>query len=154
MPFSAWLSEFNRILFVFVPCTLIGLITGHLPFFFILGLIIYGLWTARQLVTLEQWLDGGALVDEAPEFLGIADQHISSIVNLQKTHRVSKTELQNSFKSLQGCVVNFKMIQGDTIRSKIIITRVIREIQFDDNHFQSKIINLNQYEPDSTFFYL
>jgi two-component system phosphate regulon sensor histidine kinase PhoR len=95
MSFSAWLSEFNRILFVFVPCTLIGLITGHLPFFFILGLIIYGLWTARQLVTLKQWLDGGALVDEAPEFLGIADQHISSIVNLQKTHRVSKTELQN-----------------------------------------------------------
>ena len=86
MSFNAWLSELNRILLVFVPCILIGLVTGHLPFFFILGLMIYGLWTARQLVTLKQWLDGGALVDDAPEYLGIADQHVSSIVDLQKNH--------------------------------------------------------------------
>ena len=95
MSFNAWLSELNRILLVFVPCILIGLVTGHLQFFFILGLIIYGLWTARQLVTLKQWLDGGALVDEAPEYLGIADQHVSSIVDLQKDHRANKTKLED-----------------------------------------------------------
>ena len=40
-------------------------------------------------------MDGGALVDEAPEYLGIADQHVSSIVDLQKTHQVSKTKLED-----------------------------------------------------------
>lgn len=95
MSFNAWLSELNRILLVFIPCILIGLISGHLQFFFILGLIIYGLWTARQLVTLKQWLDGGALVDEAPEYLGIADQHVSSIVDLQKDHQENKTKLED-----------------------------------------------------------
>lgn len=95
MSLNAWLSELNRILLVFVPCILIGLVTGHLPFFFILGLIIYGLWTARQLVTLKQWLDGDALVDDAPEYLGIADQHVSSIVDLQKEHQANKTKLEN-----------------------------------------------------------
>lgn len=95
MSFNAWLSELNRILLVFVPCILTGLVTGYLQFFFILGLIIYGLWTARQLVTLKQWLDGGALVDEAPEYLGIADQHVSSIVDLQKDHQANKTKLED-----------------------------------------------------------
>ncbi|QMU61921.1 MAG: phosphate regulon sensor histidine kinase PhoR [Gammaproteobacteria bacterium] len=95
MSFNAWLSELNRILLVFIPCVLIGLVTGHLQFFFILGLIIYGLWTARQLVTLKQWLDGGALVDEAPEYLGIADQHISSIVDLQKDYQANKSKLED-----------------------------------------------------------
>lgn len=95
MSFNVWLSELNRILLVFVPCILIGLVTGHLQFFFIPGLIIYGVWTARQLVTLKQWLDGGALVDEAPEYLGIADQHVSSIVDLQKDHQERKTKLED-----------------------------------------------------------
>ena len=96
MSSNAWLSELNRILLVFVPCILIGLVTGLLQFFFILGLIMYGLWTARQLVSLKQWLDGGALVEEAPEYLGIADQHVSSIVDLQKTHQISKSKLEES----------------------------------------------------------
>ena len=95
MSFNAWLSELNRILLVFVPCILIGLVTGHLQFFFILALIIYGLWTARQLVSLKQWLDGGAVIDDAPEYMGIADQHITSIVDLQKNHLASKTKLED-----------------------------------------------------------
>jgi len=96
MSFNAWLSELNRILLVFIPCILIGLVTGHLQFFFILGLVVYGLWTARQLVTLKQWLDKDALVDEAPEYLGIADQHVSSIVDLQRDHQANKTKLEDS----------------------------------------------------------
>lgn len=95
MSFNAWISELNRILLVFVPCILVGLVVDHLPFFFILALIIYGLWTARQLVSLKQWLDGGALVEEAPEYLGIADQHVSSIVDLQKEHQSNKAKLDD-----------------------------------------------------------
>ena len=95
MSFNAWLSELNRILLVFIPCILIGLITGHLQFFFILGLIIYGLWTAKQLVSLKQWLDNGAVVEDAPEYMGIADQHVSSIVDLQKNHQANKTKLED-----------------------------------------------------------
>ena len=94
MSFNAWLSELNRILLVFIPCVLIGFFTGYLPLFFILGLVVYGLWTARQLVTLKQWLDAGAIVEDAPEYLGIADQHVSNIVDLQKSHQVKKSELQ------------------------------------------------------------
>ena len=95
MSFSAWLSELNRILLVFVPCTVFGIVTGYLPLFFILGLIIYGLWTARQLVTLKRWLDGGAVIDEAPEYLGIADQHVSSIVDLQKNIQTKQNALED-----------------------------------------------------------
>ena len=94
MSFNAWLSELNRILLVFIPCVVVGLFTGYLLVFFIIGLIGYGLWTARQLVTLKQWLDGGAVVEVAPEYLGIADQHISSIVELQKSHQLKESELQ------------------------------------------------------------
>lgn len=95
MSFTAWLSELNRILIVFVPCVLLGIITGYLPVFFIFGLVIYGLWTARQLVTLKQWLDNGAIIEDAPEYLGIADQHVSSIVDLQKSHQLSNTKLED-----------------------------------------------------------
>lgn len=95
MSFNAWLSELNRILLVFIPCIFLGLITGSLQLFFIFGLIIYGVWTARQLVTLKKWLDEGAVVDGAPEYQGIIDQHVSSIVDLQKTHHVSKTDLED-----------------------------------------------------------
>ncbi len=95
MSFNAWLSELNRILVVFVPCILIGLVSGHLDYFFIIGLMIYGLWTARQLVTLKQWLDDGAPVDDAPEYLGIADQHVSSIVDLQKERQANREKLED-----------------------------------------------------------
>ena len=93
MSFSAWISELYRILIVFVPCVVLGLATGYLPLFFILGLIIYGLWTARQLVTLKKWLDDGAEINDAPEYLGIADQHVSNIVNLQKNTENTKAKL-------------------------------------------------------------
>jgi len=94
MSLHAWLSELNRILLVFIPCIFIGFVTGNLEHFFLFGLIVYGLWTARQLVTLKRWLNDGALVDDAPEYLGISDQHVSSIVDLQKAHIVDKTKLE------------------------------------------------------------
>lgn len=115
MSFNAWLSELNRILLVFVPCILIGLVIGQLPFFFILGLIIYGLWTARQLVMLKKWLDGGAVVDEAPEYLGIADQHVSSIVDLQKDHQTNKTKLEDlitHYKEMISALPDAVVIMG------------------------------------------
>ena len=95
MSLNAWISEFNRILLVFTPCIVLGFFTSHIPLFFIFALIIYGLWSARQLVTLKQWLDRGAIVDEAPEYLGIADQHVSSIVDLQKIHIINENELRD-----------------------------------------------------------
>ncbi len=115
MSFSAWLSELNRILLVFVPCTLIGFFTGFFPLFFILGLVIYGLWTARQLVTLKQWLDAGAIVEDAPEYLGIADQHVSNIVDLQKAHQVKKSEFQdliNQYKQMISALPDAVVVMG------------------------------------------
>jgi len=94
MSSNAWLSEINRILLVFIPCIVLGLFSGNLQLLFILGLIIYGLWTARQLVSLKQWLDDGAEVEDAPEYMGIADQHVTSIVDLQKKHQTNKTKLE------------------------------------------------------------
>jgi len=96
MSFNAWLSELKRILLVFIPSIVLGLLAGKLTLFFILGLIFYGLWTAKQLTALKQWLDDGAIVDEAPEYLGIADEHVSSMVDLQKSHQVSKAKLEDS----------------------------------------------------------
>ena len=115
MSFSAWLSELNRILLVFIPSTLIGFITGFLPLFFILGLVVYGLWTARQLVTLKQWLDAGAVVEDAPEYLGMADQHVSNIVDLQKAHQVKKSEFQdliNQYKQMISALPDAVIVMG------------------------------------------
>ena len=116
MSISAWLSELNRILLVFVPSVLIGFITGYLPLFFIFGLVIYGLWTARQLVTLKQWLDTGAIVEDAPEYLGIADQHVSNIVDLQKSHQIKKSELQeliNQYKQMISALPDAVVVMGN-----------------------------------------
>ncbi len=104
MSLNAWLSELNRIFLVFLPCTLIGFFTGYLPHLFILGLIIYGLWTTRQLITLKRWLDNDAVVDQAPEYMGIADQHVASIVNLQKKHHLKETELNDLISHYQEMI--------------------------------------------------
>ena len=97
---NAWLLEFNRILVVFVPCVVAGIITGSLSLFVILAFVVYGVWTARQLVTLKRWLSGGAAIDQAPEYWGLIDQHVSSIVELQKSNldkQNSLTEFVNRF---------------------------------------------------------
>ena len=117
MSFSAWLSELNRILIVFVPCVIFGIATGYLPLFFILGLIIYGLWTARQLVTLKKWLDDGAVINDAPEYLGIADQHVSSIVDLQKnteTNHAKLIELIDQFSLMISALPDAVVIMAAT----------------------------------------
>ena len=107
MSSNAWLSEFNKTLLVFVPCIILGLITSKLALLLIIGLSIYGVWTARQLVTLKQWLDTGAHVDTAPEYLGIADQLVARIVEIQKQFQVQKTELQeliNQYDSMIAAI--------------------------------------------------
>ncbi len=100
---NAWLSEFNRILIVFTPCVLVGVITGHLLLFFTLALVVYGLWTTRQLITLKRWLSNGAVIDQAPEYRGLIDQHVSGIVELQKSNldkQGSLTEFVDQFNRM------------------------------------------------------
>ncbi len=104
MSFSAWLSELNRILIVFIPAVFIGLLTGYLPLFFILGLIIYGLWTAAQLDILKRWLDSGAVIEEAPEFLGIADHHVTGIVDLQKNNLHTQNNLEELISQFNAMI--------------------------------------------------
>ena len=157
MSFTAWLSELNRILLVFVPCVLLGFLTGYLLFFFIIGLIIYGLWTARQLVTLKQWLDGGAVVDYAPEYMGIADQHVSSIVDLQKNNHSKQNALENivsqfneMISALPDAVVvmatSGEIISANRAANELLkidldtdintrITQLIRDPEFNDFFF-------------------
>ena len=94
MSSNPWVSELKRILIVFVPCALIGLSVGFLPFFLILGLIIYALWTAIQLVSLNKWLDDGADVSNAPEYFGTTDLLVSNIIEIQKSHQVKQSEFK------------------------------------------------------------
>ena len=176
MSFNAWLSELNRILLVLVPCILIGLVTDHLQFFLILALIIYGLWTARQLVSLKQWLDGGAVVDQAPEYMGIADQHVTSIVDLQKNHLANKTKLEDliahykeMISALPDAVVIMassgeiksanqaahNLLQIDTVRDiNTRITQLVRRPAFTDyfsaGNFQRplEIRGASDHEPE------
>ena len=107
MSFHAWLSESYRIFLVFVPCVLIGFFTDNLFIFLTLGLIVYGLWTARQLVTMYKWFDGGAVIDDAPEYIGIADQHISNIVNLQKSNLAKQEALEKVIKYFNEMIAAF-----------------------------------------------
>ena len=134
MSLSAWLSEFYRILLVFIPCVLIGLVTNNLPLFFIIGLIIYGLWTARQLITMNRWLDGGAVVDDAPEYLGIADQHISNIVHLQKNNQTKQKALEK--------VVNYFNEMISAFPDAVVIMKATGEI-LTSNQAASDLFKIN-----------
>ena len=107
MSFSAWLSELNRVLIVFIPCTIVGMVSGYLAMFFIIGLIAYGLWTAGQMITLKRWFDSGAHIGDAPEFKGIADQLVSGIADLQRqnsTRQNSLEELVNQFNEMTAAL--------------------------------------------------
>lgn len=107
MSFSAWLSEFNRFLIVFVPCTIAGMVSGYLLMFISIGLIVYGLWTAGQLITLKKWFDSEADANDAPEFMGIADQLVSGVVDLQRknaSRQDSLEELVSQFNDMTAAL--------------------------------------------------
>ena len=121
MSFGAWLSELNRVLVVFVPCVVLGLAIGHLQEFIMVGLVVYGVWTVAQMVTLRQWLEGGARTDDAPEYLGLADQHVSCIVDIQK-------EYMDRQDSLEEFVGQFnEMIAA--LPDAVVVLKVSGEIQ-------------------------
>ena len=160
MSFHAWLSESYRIFLVFVPCVLIGLFTDNLFIFLILGLIVYGLWTARQLVTMYKWFDGGAVIDDAPEYIGIADQHISNIVNLQKSNLAKQEALEEVIKYFNEMIAAFpdaviimkasgEIITSNQAAKNLLqidiktdantrITQLIRDPEFNDYFFSKK----------------
>lgn len=94
MSFSAWLSELNRVLIVFIPCAIAGMVSGNMMVFFIIGLIAYGLWTAGQIATLKKWFDSGARAGDAPEFMGIADQMVSGVADLQRQNSARQDSLE------------------------------------------------------------
>ena len=72
------------------------MVIGHLSVFVVIGFIVYGLWTAIQLITLKKWFDNGAHANDAPEYMGIADQLVSAVADLQRKH----TARQNSLEDL------------------------------------------------------
>ena len=94
MSFSAWLSELNRVLIVFIPCTIAGMVSGYMVIFFIIGFIAYGLWTAGQMIALKKWFDSGARAGDAPEFMGIADQLVSGVADLQRQNSTRQNSLE------------------------------------------------------------
>jgi len=115
MSFNAWLSEIYRCLLVLVPCIVLGFFTDNLSSFIIFGLVIYGLWTANQLVTLKQWLDEGADVDAAPEYIGSIDEHVAGLVDLQKKHQRKTNNLQeliSQYKSMISALPDAVVIMG------------------------------------------
>lgn len=94
MSFSGWLSELNRVLIVFIPCTIAGMVSGYMVIFFIIGCIAYGLWTAGQIITLKKWFDSGARAGDAPEFMGIADHMVSGVADLQRQNSARQNSLE------------------------------------------------------------
>ncbi len=137
MSSSAWLSELNRALIVFIPCTVAGVVSGYMVMFFIIGLIAYGLWTAGQMITLKKWFDSGAPADNAPEFIGIADQLVSAVADLQR---------QNSTRqnSLEKLVSQFNEM-ANALPDAVIVLKPSGEIQ-SSNEAADNLLRIN---PDS-----
>ena len=134
MSFSAWLSELNRVLIVFIPCTIVGMVSGYLVMFFIIGLIAYGLWTVGQMITLKRWFDSGAHIGDAPEFKGIADQLVSGIANLQRqnsTRQNSLEELVNQFNEMTAALPD-----------AVIVLKLSGEIQ-SSNQAADDLLHIN-----------
>lgn len=135
MSLSAWLSELNRILIVFIPCVILGLSTGYISIFFIVGLLVYGLWTAFQLVTLKNWLDLGASIDKAPEYIGLADEHVYSIVELQKSNIKKQEKLEallGQFDQMVAAIPDAVVIMTDAgeIKSSNFAAKKLLDIDF------------------------
>ncbi len=143
---NAWLSEFNRILIVFVPCVAVGMVTRNLPLFLILALTIYGLWTIRQLVTLKRWLANGAPVDEAPEYLGLVDQYVSGISELQKSNREKQDSLEKFIDQFNQMIaalpdaIVVMTISGEILSSNRAAHDLLQISPQTDNH--KRIIQL------------
>lgn len=137
MSFSAWLSELNRVLIVFIPCTILGMVSGYAAMFFIIGLIVYGLWTAGQMSTLKKWFDSGAPADNAPEFMGIADQLVSGAADLQRRNSTR----QNSLEKL---VSQFNELTA-ALPDAVIVLKPSGEIQ-SSNEAADRLLHI---KPDS-----
>ena len=134
MSFGAWLSEFNRVLIVFVPCVVLGLAIGHLQEFVMIGLVAYGAWTVVQMVTLKQWLKGGARTDEAPEYLGLADQHVSCIVDIQKEYMDRQDALENFVGQFNEMIA--------ALPDAVVVLKVSGEIQ-SSNRAAHDLLQIN-----------
>ena len=134
MSFGAWLSEFNRILIVFVPCIVLGLASGHLTGFLVIGLIAYGLWTAGQLVTLKKWLDSEARIGDAPEYLGLADQHVAGIVDLQKKYKARQDALEDFVSQFNEMIA--------ALPDAVVVMKASGEIQ-SSNHAAHDLLQIN-----------
>lgn len=137
MSFGAWLSELNRVLIVFVPCTIAGMASGYMLMFFIIGLIAYGLWTAGQVITLKKWFDSGAPVSNAPEFTGIADQLVSGVADLQRQNSTRQS-------SLEKLVSQFNELTA-ALPDAVIVLKPSGEIQ-SSNQAADRLLRIN---PDS-----
>ncbi len=110
-------SEFYRCLSVFIPCIILGLITQQLSLFLIIGFAIYALWTAKQLVSLKKWMDKGADIDHAPEYFGVVDHHVASLVDLQKHHQRNANNLEDlisQYKDMITALPDAVVIMGSS----------------------------------------
>ena len=140
MSFGAWLSELNRVLIVFVPCMIAGLASGYTLMFFIVGLIVYGLWTAGQMITLKKWFDSGAPVGNAPEFTGIVDQLVSGVTDLQRQNSARQSSLEklvSQFNELTAALPDAVIVlkpSGEIQSSNQAADRLLRIHPDSDTH--------------------
>ena len=160
MSLNVWVSESYKVIIVFIPCSLLGLVSGHIAYSLIVAFIIYTCWTLKQLVSIKIWLNDGADLDLAPEYLGINDQIVTSLVDLLKSYQSTKSDLQNLINQFQqmiaalpdaviimgnnGEIISsnkaaYDLLQIDPTRDKNTrITQLIRNPIFTD-YFSTKL---------------
>ena len=89
---NPWLQEIWRILAMSAALVVLGLVTGELAWFLLIGLVIYLGWHLYNLYLLQRWLQEGKRF-HPPESRGVWDDVFERIYRLQQRNRKRKRNL-------------------------------------------------------------
>lgn len=97
---NPWLQEIWRVLAMSAALVLLGLTTGELAWFLLIGLLTYLGWHLYNLYLLQRWLWEGKRF-HPPESRGVWDDVFERIYRLQQRNRKRKRNLGRMLKRFQ-----------------------------------------------------
>ena len=88
-----WTQEKWRLAGIIIAGLVTGLVSGHMGLSLSLLLLIYIIWQLRNLYLLDQWIEHGLKLSQAPESHGAWDNIIRNIYRLKTSRKRSKKKL-------------------------------------------------------------
>ncbi|TBU96507.1 phosphate regulon sensor histidine kinase PhoR [Stutzerimonas kirkiae] len=97
----------RRLLLILLGCLLLGLVSGHLAWSLVLGLVLYLSWTLRQLLRLLAWLQQNPDAPP-PASHGIWAEVFDNLYQLQRRELRQRNQLQAIIDRVQSSTAALK----------------------------------------------